>query len=518
MPPTSLAARRNGTGWRDAMIPDRSTTPDTGTKTASAGRGGEEQVHETSGSWPLGSSERPLRVAVIGSGPSGFYAIAALFKADGLEADVDLFDRLPTPFGLVRGGVAPDHQKIKNVIRVYNRTAQHDRFRFFGNVELGRDISVDDLRRHYDHIVYATGNESDRKMGIPGEDLPGVHSATEFVGWYNGHPDFQDRSFDLASARRVAVVGNGNVAMDVTRVLARSPDELAPTDITAESLAVLRESRVEEVILLGRRGPAQAAFSPQEIKEVGSLEGVNLLVSEAEMDLDEISSTWLEESAAPSARRNVTYLSEIAGATAGDDDRLVTCRFLVSPIDLQAGDDGRVRRVVIEKNELYAAEDGTPRPRGTGETETLDVDLVFKAVGYRGVPLPGVPFHERWGILPNDEGRLQTEPDGEVVPGQYVVGWAKRGPTGLIGTNSPDSTATVKKMLEDIDGVTAPADPAGAPERIVELLRERGVDFVSFDDWNRLDEDEVRLGEAQNKVREKYTDVESMMAAVNRLR
>jgi len=440
-------------------------------------------VQETLENRPLGSSDRPLRVAVIGSGPSGFYAIAALFKADGIEADVDLFDRLPTPFGLVRGGVAPDHQKIKNVIRVYNRTAQHERFRFFGNVELGRDISVDDL-----------------------------------VGWYNGHPDFQDRSFDLASARRVAVVGNGNVAMDVTRVLVRDTDELAPTDITAESLEVLRKSAVREVVLLGRRGPAQAAFSPQEIKEIGSLEGSSLLVTQEEMDLDEISSAWLEKGAAPSARRNVTYLTEIAGAEAEAADRLVTCRFLVSPIELVAGDDGRVARVVIEKNELYASDDGSPRPRGTGETETFDVDLVFKAVGYRGVPLPGVPFHERWGILPNDEGRLQTEPDGEVVPGQYVVGWAKRGPTGLIGTNSPDSTATVKKMIEDIDGVTATPDPAKAPERIVELLRDRGVDFVTFDDWNRLDEDEVRLGEARNKVREKYTAVESMMAAVNRLR
>lgn len=500
------------------MIPDRSAIPNRKTRAATAAREGEERVQETLEDRPLGSNERPLRVAVIGSGPSGFYAIAALFKADGIEADVDLFDRLPTPFGLVRGGVAPDHQKIKNVIRVYNRTAQHERFRFFGNVELGRDISVDDLRRHYDHIVYATGNESDRKMGIPGEDLPGVHSATEFVGWYNGHPDFQDRSFDLASARRVAVVGNGNVAMDVTRVLVRDTDELAPTDITAESLEVLRKSAVHEVVLLGRRGPAQAAFSPQEIKEIGSLEGASLLVSQEEMDLDEISSAWLEKGAARSAQRNVDYLTEVAGAQAGADERLVTCRFLVSPIELVAGDDGRVAQVVIEKNELYSSDDGTPRPRGTGVTETFDVELVFKAVGYRGVPLPGVPFHERWGILPNDEGRLQTEPDGEVVPGQYVVGWAKRGPTGLIGTNSPDSTATVKKMIEDIDGVTAPADPAKAPERIVELLRARGVDFVTFDDWNRLDEDEVRLGEARNKVREKYTDVDSMMAAVNRLR
>ena len=518
MPTTDRGASPNGRQQVRRYDTRPIGCPDPGTEAASAVREGEKRVNETLENRPLGSSERPLRVAVIGSGPSGFYAIAALFKTDGVEADVDLFDRLPTPFGLVRGGVAPDHQKIKNVIRVYNRTAQHERFRFFGNVELGRDISVDDLRRHYDHIVYATGNESDRKMGIPGEDLPGVHSATEFVGWFNGHPDFQDRSFDLASARRIAVVGNGNVAMDVTRVLVRNPDELAPTDITAESLAVLRESNVEEVVLLGRRGPAQAAFSPQEIKEIGSLEGVTLLVSEQEMDLDEISSGWLENGAARSAQRNVAYLTEVAGARAGAGDRLVTCRFLVSPIELQAGDDGRVARVVIEKNELYASDDGTPRPRGTGETETLDVDLVFKAVGYRGVPLPGVPFHERWGILPNDEGRLQTEQDGDVVPGQYVVGWAKRGPTGLIGTNSPDSTATVKKMLEDIDGATAAPDPAKAPGKIVELLENRGVDFVTFDDWTRLDEDEVALGEAQNKVREKYTNIQSMMTAVNRLR
>ncbi len=466
---------------------------------------------------PSPGSGRPLRVAVIGSGPSGFYAIAALFKAEDVDAHVDLFDRLPTPFGLVRGGVAPDHQKIKSVIRVYNRTARHERFRFFGNVELGRDLTVEDLCRHYDRIVYATGNESDRKMGIPGEDLDGVCSATEFVGWYNGHPDFQDRSFDLASARRIAVVGNGNVAMDVTRVLVRNPDELAPTDITSGSLAVLRKSAVREVVLLGRRGPAQAAFSPQEIKEIGSLDGVSLLVGKEEMDLDPVSRAWLEDGAPRSAVRNVDYLSGIAGAEAGGGHRRVICRFLASPVEFLAGADGSVDRVVVEQNELYAASDGTPRPRGAGQTTTLEVDLVFKAVGYRGVPLPGVPFDERRGILPNEEGRLQTE-DGEVVPGQYVVGWAKRGPTGLIGTNGPDSTATVRKMLEDGESGRPPTDPARTPGAIVDLLRGRGVDFVTFDDWSRLDEDEVGRGEAQQKVREKYTDVKSMMAAVNRLR
>lgn len=465
---------------------------------------------------PAESNSRALRVAVIGSGPSGFYAVGALFKSD-VPVSVDLFDRLPTPFGLVRGGVAPDHQKIKNVIRVYNKTASDPRFRFFGNVMIGRDLSVKELLEHYDQVVFATGNESDRTLGIPGEDLAGVHSATEFVGWFNGHPDFQDRSFALDRAKRVVVVGNGNVAMDVTRILAQDPDRLADTDITEKSLAMLRKSTVEEIVLLGRRGPAQAAFSPKEIKEIGELKSADLIVDPGEMGLDEVSSRWLEEHAAPSAKKNVAYLTEKSQQPSRQAGRRILCRFLVSPLRL-IGEEGRLTAVEIEHNELAADDSGTPRPRATGKTETLAADLIFKAVGYRGLPIPGVPFHERWGILPNDEGRILDAENGSPLPGLYAVGWAKRGPTGLIGTNSPDSQATVQKMLEDAAVMERPLDSEKEPKAIVERLKAKGVDFVTFEDWQRLDAEETRLGEAKGKIREKLTSLDDMMAAVRKLR
>jgi ferredoxin--NADP+ reductase len=461
-------------------------------------------------------SDQELRVAIVGAGPAGFYAAGHLLAADP-PARVDLFDRLPTPFGLVRGGVAPDHQKIKNVIRVYNKTADHPGFRFFGNVAIGRDVTVDELRRHYDQIVLAVGNESDRRLGIPGEDLAGVHSATEFVGWYNGHPDFQDRSFDLARARRVAVVGNGNVAMDVTRILAEDPEALHPTDITEEALAELRRSRVEEIALLGRRGPAEAAFSPPEIKEIGALEHADLIVAPSEVVLDEASRRWLE-SAAPSARKNVDYLTEASARAPKGAPRRVVVRFLVSPVELLGDGEGRLRAVRLEHNELVPDAEGTPRPRGTGRFEELPVDLLFKAVGYHGTPLAGVPFDTRRGILPNVEGRVIDPATGAPVPGLYAVGWAKRGPSGLIGTNGPDSEATVAKMLEDARANVAPVDPVKDAAAVPALLRERGVDAVGFADWQLLDRDEVQRGEALGKCRLKHTSVEAMMDAVRRLR
>ncbi|HVS14549.1 MAG TPA: FAD-dependent oxidoreductase [Thermoanaerobaculia bacterium] len=464
---------------------------------------------------PLGSAARPLRVAVVGSGPSGFYAAAALFKAE-LEVTVDMFDRLPTPFGLVRGGVAPDHQKIKNVIRVYDKTARDPRFRFFGNVSVGRDVAVAELAARYDAVIYAVGNEADRPLGIPGEDLDGVYSATEFVGWYNGHPDFQDRSFALERAKRVAVVGNGNVAMDVTRILAQDSDELHPTDITDEAVAALRTSAVEEIVLLGRRGPAQAAFSPKEIKEIGDLRCADLIVDPEMMELDELTRTWMEGEP-PSTKKNVEYLTEVCNQPPSGARRRVLCRFLVSPVEL-LGEDGRLRAVRIEHNELQPGADGAPRPRGTGRTELLEVDLLFKAVGYRGTPLDGVPFDERGGIFPNVEGRIVDPASGQPIPGQYVVGWAKRGPTGLIGTNTADSQATVASLLADVAGRSAPEAPAKDPAATPALLRERGVDFVSYADWQRLDQDEVTRGAATGKVRLKYTDVEEMMDAVRSLR
>ncbi len=473
-----------------------------------------------------------LRVAIIGSGPSGFYAASSLFKSPEVEAHVDMFDRLPTPFGLVRGGVAPDHQKIKNVIRVYNKTAEHPRFRFFGNVCIGRDLSVAELGQHYHAIIFAVGNESDRRLGLPGEDLPGVHSATEFIGWYNGHPDFQDRSFDLSRAKRVAVIGNGNVAMDVARVLAQDTNELARTDITDAALEALRASAVEEIVLLGRRGPAQAAFSPKEIKEIGSLLDASLVLAQGEMDLDPISRAWLEDSAPPSARKNVEYLTEQSQQPPQDKARRVVCRFLVSPTEFLAatdsGDGDRLTGVRLERNELCADANGVPKARGTGETFDLAVDLVFKAVGYRGVPLEGVPFDQRWGVFPNRDGRIHDAELDTPSGGHYVVGWAKRGPSGLIGTNGPDSDATVRALIADVVAEFrdqgASNEGGGAFNRdldsdsVVEALRTKGLDFVSFQDWQLLDALEIRRGENKGKIRDKFCGIDDMMQAIRTLR
>lgn len=462
----------------------------------------------------LGSETRPLRVAVVGSGPSAFYAVEALFKTPDLNVRADVFDRLPTPFGLVRGGVAPDHQKIKSVIRVYEKIAANPGFRFFGNVKLGRDIQVEDLSAHYDQIVYAFGNETDRKMGIPGEDLRGVHSATEFVGWYNGHPDFRDRSFDLQEARSVAVVGNGNVAMDATRILIVDPALLVETDIADHALDELKESSVREVALLGRRGPAQAAFSPKEIEEIARLENADLVVTPEEAALDEVSRAWLE-TAARSAQRNVKFLTEQAERGEGDRERKVRCHFLVSPVEI-LGRDGKVTGIRLQASELYLDESDTPRPRGIDSFRELEVQMVFKAIGYRGVPVPGVPYDERRGIVPNQDGRVLATPGGEVVPMQYVVGWAKRGPTGLIGTNSPDSKATVEAMMADIQGQAAP--PPAGEDGIADLLRSRGIDFVTYRDWQALDRWEVEQGKARGKVRYKLPSIEEMMKVIAGLR
>ena len=455
------------------------------------------------------------RVAVVGSGPAAFYTAEALFKTGPTGVKVDLFDRLPVPFGLVRGGVAPDHQKIKSVTRVYDKIAANDGFRFFGNVQLGRDVSVEDLNARYHHVVYAFGCESDNKLGLDGEDLDGVYAATDFVGWYNGHPDHRHHSFDLANATRVALVGNGNVAMDVARVLLADPEVLAKTDIADHSLATLRESKVTEVILLGRRGPAQAAFSPKEIEEIHEIEGVDVVVLKDDGELDELSAKWLEEEGARSQQRNVKFLQERANA--GDDDagsKKLRCRFLVAPTALH-GEDGKLQGVTVGHMQLQADDSGTPRPKPTGTDERLDVDLLFKAIGYRGEPVPGVPFEERKGIVPNVDGRVVEQLGGDVRPGHYCAGWCKRGPTGLIGTNSLDAKDTVKAMLADHAAGVAQQPTA---EDVAALLAERSVDAVTWEDWQRLDEWERQQGEQRGKLRHKLASVEELMNVVVELR
>ena len=462
----------------------------------------------------LGASDRPLKVAVIGSGPSGFYAIAALFKTEGLNVRADLYDRLPTPFGLVRGGVAPDHQKMKSVVAMYEKTAADPRFRFFGNVTLGQDLSVDELSEAYDSIIYAVGCESDRKLGIPGEELEGVCSATEFVGWYNGHPDFADRRFDLANTTRVAIFGNGNVAADVARVLAHHPEDLAGTDIAGYALEELRQSRVEEILVIGRRGPAQSAFSTKEIQELTKLPQADLVVDDSEVEVDAVTQHWLEAGAPASARRNLEILCGIANTAASGNPRRIVFRFLSSPVEFEGSGD-RLEGVRLESAELYADDTGTPRPKGTGRLRREAIQLSFAAIGYRGRPIKGVPFDEGWGTIPNLDGRVTTDRQGAtLVPRQYAVGWAKRGPSGLIGTNVADSKATVLKLLEDLRDLAAEPLSEDHGEQIPRLLKERGVRYVTFDDWQKLDRHEREQGQQKGKIREKLHSVEEMLSIV----
>jgi ferredoxin--NADP+ reductase len=458
----------------------------------------------------IGAPARPLCVAVVGSGPSGFYAAKALFKQPDLALRVDMFDRLPTPYGLVRGGVAPDHQKIKSVTAVYEGVAASPSFRFFGNVMLGRDIQVADLLKHYDQIIYAVGNESDRKLAVPGEDLLGNHSATAFVGWYNGHPDHCDNDFDL-SQEGAAIVGIGNVAMDVTRILAQDPEPLASTDMTDYAVNALRKSRVKVIYLLGRRGPAQAAYSPAEIQEIGELSSADIVVDPKEAELDELSLPRLSDA---TVKKNVEYTQELARKGPSGKKKQVILRFLVSPVEV-LGKDGRVQSLKIERNRLVPDGKGGLKAEGTGRFETLPVGLVFRSVGYRGVPIAGVPFDEKAGKIPNAEGRVLETVGGKILPGQYVVGWAKRGPSGLIGTNRTDSMDTVQRMAEDLAAGKVPGALENAsPEAVPELLKNRGVTYVTFADWKKLDALEVEHGKKKGKIREKFTRIKEMLACL----
>jgi len=459
----------------------------------------------------VGTSEHPLRVAVIGSGPSGFYAAEALLKNKaGMSVHVDMFERLITPHGLVRGGVAPDHQKIKNVVKVYDRIAGHENFRYFGNVEFGTDLSHAEMAEMYHQIVYAVGAQTDKSLGIPGEDLPGSHAATEFVAWYNGHPDYRHLSFDL-SAETVVVIGNGNVAMDVTRILASSHEELAKTDMADYAIEALANSNVKRVVMLGRRGPAQAKFTNPELKEFGELTEAQPVVSEREAGLSPLSQKHFEQETDRDVIKNVEMLQAFAKeARDPAKPKEIVMRFLVSPVEF--GGEDKVEQVTIVHNELYENERGTLRPRATDETETFAAGLVFRSIGYRGVPLPDVPFYERWGTIPNREGRVTAEHEGEVLPGEYVVGWIKRGPSGVIGTNKPDSRETAAHMLTDAVAGMTHAPTKTDPAEVEALLRDKGVRFVTYDDWLRIDEIETKRGAEAGRPRVKFTEPADMLA------
>jgi ferredoxin--NADP+ reductase len=462
-----------------------------------------------------GTETTPLRVAIIGAGPSGFYVAEHLLQQSDCAVEIDLFDRLPTPYGLVRGGVAPDHQKIKSVTRVYEKTASDSRVRFYGNVEFGSHFTVEEFRTLYHQIVYTTGAQTDRRLNVPGEDLIGSHPATEFVAWYNGHPDFRDLQFDF-SHECAAVVGVGNVAVDVARILCRTPEELAKTDIADYALDALRQSRIKEVYMLGRRGPTQAAFTNPELKELGELVGADLWIPPEEAALDELSRASLEASQDRSTARKVEMIQAYAGRASTGKPRKLSLRFLVSPVELIGNAAGEVAGMRLVRNKLYATGDGSLRPRATDEFEEFPVGLVFRSVGYLGVPLPGVPFREDWGVILNEKGRVLDPETSAPLVGEYTSGWIKRGPSGVIGTNKPDALETVQCMLEDAGQgrVLTPThpDPAEAEHRI----RDRQPQYVSFEDWLRLDALEVEQGQGLGRPRVKFTRVEEMLEALEK--
>lgn len=455
----------------------------------------------------LGSKEQPLRVAIVGSGPSGFYAADALLRAD-VEVVIDIFDRLPTPYGLVRHGVAPDHQKIKNVIKVYEGIASKPNVSFYGNVAIGRDVTVEELHDYYDAVIFAVGAETDRRLGIPGEDLPGSHTATEFVAWYNGHPDYRDRTFDL-SAETAVIIGQGNVAVDVCRILSKTVDELKETDIAQHALDALAKSNIKRVYMVGRRGPVQAKFTLLEIKEMGKLEDCDPIVLPEDLDFDDASRAELEDPGNKSQQKVVSVLEEFGRRRPEGKNRQLHIVFRRSPREIRGTD--RVESIVLERNTL-SGEPFKIKAVGTGETEEIPCGLVFRSVGYRGLAVPGVPFDENAGVIPNADGRVMN---GDApAPGLYVVGWIKRGPSGVIGTNKPDSQATVASLLEDLPNLTP--SPHRETAELLDTIADRGVRVITFGDWKRVDEHEVERGQALGKPREKFTSIKAILDLLHR--
>ena len=435
----------------------------------------------------------PLRAAIVGAGPSGFYAAGQLLAVAEPQFAVDLYDRLPTPYGLVRSGVAPDHPKIKSVTRAYDKTTEHERFRFFGHVELGSDIGRDHLLDHYHVVLYTIGTATDKRLGIPGEDLRGSHPATEFVAWYNGHPDHCGLEVDL-QAKQAVVVGAGNVAIDVARMLALAPSELEITDTADHAIAVLSASGVEEITILARRGPLQAAFTNPELLEMGELERGDVEVVGSE--LDELSAVALQE-ADKTRRRNVEILQDYAQRPKTGKPITVRFRFLASPVELLDDGDGHIRAVKIENNAIVARGDGSLAARGTGTFAEIPAQLVFRSIGYTGVPVAGIPFDERRGLIRNEAGRV-IDAGGTYQVGEYVAGWIKRGPSGVIGTNKKDSQDTVDKILEDASAGRL-NDPVA--DDIEAMIATHCAHAVTWEGWQAIDAIETAAGEASTPGR-----------------
>ncbi|GAB3210222.1 FAD-dependent oxidoreductase [Nocardia tengchongensis] len=446
-----------------------------------------------------------LRVAIIGAGPAACYAAEELLRRADVE--VELFDRLPTPYGLVRAGVAPDHPGTKSVANLFESAFRREALQYRLNVEVGKHISHEELLGHHHAVIYAVGAATDRHLGVPGEDLPGSHSATEFVAWYNGHPDFADREFDL-SGERAVIVGNGNVALDVARVLTVNPDELAKTDIADHAVDALRRSNIKEVVVLGRRGPLQAAYTSPEFLALAHLKGVDIIVDPEDLVLDPASQAELDSpEVEPSLQLKYTLAQEYAAGSRNPDNKRIVFRYLVSPTAVTG--EGKAEGVEYVHNELVE-ENGRTVARASDRTGSLEASLVLRSIGYKGEPVADVPFDEASGVIPNDKGRVLA--DGNPVPGVYVSGWIKRGPRGVIGSNRVDSTETVDQLIEDFTNGKLAA-PQGDRAALDALLTERQPDQIGRDGWKAIDAAEKTAGKAAGRPRVKFTSIEDLLKA-----
>jgi len=450
------------------------------------------------------------RVAIVGSGPAAFYSAMELLRHDDPMVSVDMLERLPTPYGLVRGGVAPDHEKIKSVTKIFERAAGHPRFRFFGNVEFGKDIQRLELLEHYHAVIYAFGSRTDRHLNIIGETLPGSHAATEFVGWYNGHPDYRHHQFDLTS-KRVAIIGMGNVAIDCARILCQDPENLAKTDIAQHALEALRQSEVEEVFLIGRRGPVQAAFTPAEVRELLHLPKVDAVMRASDLELDDHSKEELSK-ASRNTKLNLEILQQIHDQGDRGNPRKLHLCFLISPTKIEGSE--KVEGLELVHNEIVK-EGGVLRAKATDEVMHLDVDMIFRSIGYMGEAIPGLPFDDRRGTLPNDQGQLLDGVDGKLLNQEYTAGWIKRGPSGVIGTNKQDATETVSRLKKNWQTSPTP-QPKLVQHDLLELLKKKKIQFVSFEDWKKLDKFEIEQGQQNGKSRHKICEVQEMLDLIRR--
>ncbi|MFC0314705.1 FAD-dependent oxidoreductase [Gordonia phosphorivorans] len=454
----------------------------------------------------MSDNSRPLRVAIVGAGPAGIYCADALMKSETAAArgvSIDLYERMPAPFGLIRYGVAPDHPRIKGIITALHKVLDKPQVRLLGNIDYGTDITLADLKTHYDAVVFSTGATDDRELKIPGVDLDGSYGAAEFVAWYDGHPDFP-REWPL-EAEKVAVIGVGNVALDVARVLAKTGDELLPTEIPDNVYQGLKANKAVEVHVFGRRGPAQAKFTPLELKELDHSPNIEVVVNPEDIEYDEGSAVARRASKITDQVATIIENYAIHEPKTGAIHKLFL-HFFESPVEI-LGEDGKVVGLRTERTEL----DGTGNVKGTGRTTDWELGAVYRAVGYLSDNLPEIPFDSQAGVIPNEAGRIFDE--GAHLAGMYTTGWIKRGPVGLIGHTKGDANETVECLVEDMVNDVLNVPTAPGEDAVIALLESRQIPFTTWDGWNRLDEYERGLGAAEGRDRKKVVERHEMLAA-----